>query len=277
MRRLAREPQTTKSKRIACHHARRQIVDHSVADEGSWTDPTTFTAPFGALDKTAVQDETDSSNTATNETSDDAAPAWDSSTSSTASTAASQASNDGEEEEKDADDTDDDADDASSGGTDTQAETTQSTSSGDSAKTVDSSSGNADDTPPDTSMKTVVKKHRKAQRSAQSIVSSVGSIAAGLFSGGQGTYYYQEGATGACGTANSDSAMIVALSASRFQPSHCGKSVKVTNTANGKSVIATVADRCPGCAENSLDMSTGSYSAIGEFSTGVLPISWGWA
>merc|ERR1711939_449780 len=56
---------------------------------------------------------------------------------------------------------------------------------------------------------------------------------------------------------------------------HCGKTVKVTNTANGKSVVATVADMCPSCASSgSLDLSTGAFDVIGAQDTGVLPISW---
>merc|ERR1712230_92602 len=69
---------------------------------------------------------------------------------------------------------------------------------------------------------------------------------------GQATFFYQNGNPGAC-----------------------GKSVKVTNTANGKSVVATVADMCPSCASSgSLDLSTGAFDVIGAQDTGVLPISW---
>jgi hypothetical protein len=53
---------------------------------------------------------------------------------------------------------------------------------------------------------------------------------------------------------------------------HCGQKVKITNKSNGKSVTATVADLCPGCSYGSLDLSTGTFKAIGDLDTGVLPI-----
>jgi len=40
----------------------------------------------------------------------------------------------------------------------------------------------------------------------------------------------------------------------------CGRKVVVTNTANGKTMSATVADTCPGCSYGSLDLSTGGAS-----------------
>lgn len=43
---------------------------------------------------------------------------------------------------------------------------------------------------------------------------------------------------------------------------HCGKWVVVTNTANGKSVRAQVADTCPGCAYGSLDLSVGAFDQV---------------
>lgn len=74
---------------------------------------------------------------------------------------------------------------------------------------------------------------------------------------------------------------------------YCGKTVVITNTANGESVTvsvlhilslafadpslsqATVADACPSCtSEYSLDLSTGTFDAIGEEATGVLDITW---
>lgn len=57
----------------------------------------------------------------------------------------------------------------------------------------------------------------------------------------------------------------------------CGRSLTITNTANGKSVVAIVQDACPSCVSKySLDMSTGAFDAIGDRDTGILPISWKW-
>ncbi|KAL7340736.1 RlpA-like double-psi beta-barrel-protein domain-containing protein-containing protein [Rhodotorula toruloides] len=58
---------------------------------------------------------------------------------------------------------------------------------------------------------------------------------------------------------------------------YCGRELTITNTANGKSVVATVADACPGCSSRfSLDLSLGAFEAIGDLDTGVLPIVWSW-
>ena len=51
----------------------------------------------------------------------------------------------------------------------------------------------------------------------------------------------------------------------------------MTNTQNGKSVVATVADQCPGCQgnPNSLDLSVAAFEAIaGSLDVGVVPITY---
>jgi len=53
----------------------------------------------------------------------------------------------------------------------------------------------------------------------------------------------EDGNAGACGSTHSDSDKIVALQTSMYgSGSYCGKTVVITNTSNGKSVTATVAD-----------------------------------
>lgn len=65
-------------------------------------------------------------------------------------------------------------------------------------------------------------------------------------------HFTEEGGTGACGTAHDDSFKLVALASGLYDAdSHCGDYVTITNTDNGKSVTALVADRCPGCQERS--------------------------
>ncbi|GAA5980533.1 hypothetical protein JCM5350_004337 [Sporobolomyces pararoseus] len=99
---------------------------------------------------------------------------------------------------------------------------------------------------------------------------------------GQGTYFFQGGVAGACGEVNPDSALIVALDYRLYGDmgkvsKYCGKSLTITNTANGKSVVATVADACPSCESQwSLDLSEAAFGAIGDYDTGILPISWVW-
>ncbi|KAG0328438.1 hypothetical protein BGZ99_005303 [Dissophora globulifera] len=74
---------------------------------------------------------------------------------------------------------------------------------------------------------------------------------------------------------------IVALNAWQMGPESwgnpvCGRKVHITNTANGKSVVATIVDKCPGdeCAWGSLDLSPAAFNAIGNQAQGVLSISW---
>ena len=64
--------------------------------------------------------------------------------------------------------------------------------------------------------------------------------------------------------------------AQRFNQGLCGRQVQVTNTNNGESVVATVADECPGCQgnPNSLDLSQGAFDQIADESEGVVPITW---
>lgn len=96
---------------------------------------------------------------------------------------------------------------------------------------------------------------------------------------GQATYFYQGGNPGNCGSVNSDGTYLVALSlGSQYAGgSHCGQSVRITNTANGRTITAFVADSCPGCGYGSLDLSVGAFQGLGDMSQGVLPISWSWA
>jgi len=93
--------------------------------------------------------------------------------------------------------------------------------------------------------------------------------------GGQGTFFYQNGVAGACGTVHSDNDVIFAMDSAIYSQSICGKSVTITNVANGKSVTGTVADECPTCNNaQSIDMSVGAFTQIAEESTGEIDITW---
>ncbi|BGP28552.1 hypothetical protein JCM10296v2_000288 [Rhodotorula toruloides] len=101
------------------------------------------------------------------------------------------------------------------------------------------------------------------------------SASSGAYSG-QATYFFQNGVAGACGSVHSDSDYIVAMDSRMYAGgSHCGQTVHITNTKNGKTVTATVADECPSCSSSgSLDLSQGAFNAIGSESDGVEPITW---
>ncbi|KAI0065385.1 barwin-like endoglucanase [Artomyces pyxidatus] len=94
------------------------------------------------------------------------------------------------------------------------------------------------------------------------------------------TFFYQEGAPGACGVVHSDNDLIAAIDQARYGNSGnasplCNKKVQITNKDNGKSVVVTIVDDCPGCKNSdSIDLSTGAFNAIADPATGVVPISW---
>jgi rare lipoprotein A (peptidoglycan hydrolase) len=60
------------------------------------------------------------------------------------------------------------------------------------------------------------------------------------------------------------------------QPSSwCGRTVRVTNTDNGKTVDVMIQDACPTCeTSTSLDLSHGAFLQIAEESQGKVPITW---
>lgn len=92
---------------------------------------------------------------------------------------------------------------------------------------------------------------------------------------GRGTFYFQGGAFGACGQIHQDSDFIIALPESQYDGgSHCGQSVTITDTSSGNTQTAIVADLCPGCGGDSIDMSVGLFTAFAPESVGVIPVSW---
>ncbi|OCF37339.1 hypothetical protein I317_06959 [Kwoniella heveanensis CBS 569] len=95
---------------------------------------------------------------------------------------------------------------------------------------------------------------------------------------GQATYFNV--GLGACGWTNVDSDYIVAVNSEQYglngYGGNCGQWLTITNTDNGKSVKAYVADECPTCSWGSLDLSPKVFSDLtdGNFDLGVFPISW---
>ncbi|KAI4221686.1 MAG: hypothetical protein L6R36_006711, partial [Xanthoria steineri] len=90
---------------------------------------------------------------------------------------------------------------------------------------------------------------------------------------GIATFYEQNGGTGSCGQVHKESDRIIALSpswqGSGYPPKYCGRKIEITNTGGGqnnngqgKVIQATVADTCPGCDSNHLDLSHGAFQAL---------------
>ncbi|WVW80146.1 hypothetical protein I302_102121 [Kwoniella bestiolae CBS 10118] len=121
-----------------------------------------------------------------------------------------------------------------------------------------------------------------AAAETSSAASSSGS--SDVKTGGFATFFYQGGNAGACGTVHSDSDKVIAIDSNGYwsdfsQPSqYCGKYITITNTNNGKTVTAMVADVCPTCvSDNSLDLSVGAFTEIASEDDGSVPITWVWA
>lgn len=104
-----------------------------------------------------------------------------------------------------------------------------------------------------------------------------------VYTGGYATFYSQGGVAGECGTVHSDDDYVIAIDSngwwqdyeSNDSSPYCGKHITLTNTNNGKSVTAVVADVCPTCeTANSLDLSIGAFNQIATEEDGMVPITW---
>ncbi|GAA5997152.1 RlpA-like double-psi beta-barrel domain-containing protein [Rhodotorula paludigena] len=91
---------------------------------------------------------------------------------------------------------------------------------------------------------------------------------------GSGTYFYQNGNAGNCGSVHSDSDYIIALESSMYgSGGHCGQSVTISH--GGKSIQAKVADSCPSCVSStSIDLSEGAFQALAPLSAGMIDVTW---
>lgn len=122
-----------------------------------------------------------------------------------------------------------------------------------------------------------------ASTSSSSASTSSSTTSSQVYTGGYATFYSQDGVAGACGTMHSDSDYVIAIDSngwwqdyeSNDNSPYCGKQITLTNTNNGKSVTATVADVCPTCeTNNSLDLSIGAFNQIATEEEGMVPITW---
>ena len=84
-----------------------------------------------------------------------------------------------------------------------------------------------------------------------------------------GASYYYTGTTTANGEAFNPDGLTAASKTLAFNTK-----VKVTNLANGKSVIVRINDRGPYVTGRCLDLARGAFSQIAALSTGVITVSW---
>jgi hypothetical protein len=92
--------------------------------------------------------------------------------------------------------------------------------------------------------------------------------------GGDLTWFTQNGVPGACGTVHDDSDFIAALDYRAYgdtssQSPYCGKKIRIS--WQDKSVDVIVADACPTCDNaSSVDLSLAAFQALAPLDTGVL-------
>ncbi|PWN41927.1 barwin-like endoglucanase [Ceraceosorus guamensis] len=91
---------------------------------------------------------------------------------------------------------------------------------------------------------------------------------------GHATFFYQGGNAGSCGTAHSDSDAVVAISSAKHDSSNCGKWITITNTQTGQTTSAQIADTCPTCGTDDIDLSKGAFNKIGTTEEGEVPVTW---
>ncbi|KAI1101891.1 RlpA-like double-psi beta-barrel-protein domain-containing protein-containing protein [Jackrogersella minutella] len=89
--------------------------------------------------------------------------------------------------------------------------------------------------------------------------------------------YYQPG-LGSCGETNTAEDHIVALAPAQFEadPKACGKTIQIT-IAGGKTATAKVVDKCMGCSDDSIDVSTAVFQELADLTVGRAQIEWDYA
>ncbi|KAL7270533.1 hypothetical protein RUND412_006749 [Rhizina undulata] len=80
--------------------------------------------------------------------------------------------------------------------------------------------------------------------------------------------FYSPG-LGACGTTNSATDLIGAVNAAFFK---CGQQIRLIR--DSKSVIVTIVDLCPGCAQGDVDLSPAAFSQLATSSEGRVKVTW---
>ncbi|KAK4699918.1 hypothetical protein P7C70_g6334, partial [Phenoliferia sp. Uapishka_3] len=96
------------------------------------------------------------------------------------------------------------------------------------------------------------------------------------YTGGQGTYFTQNGVAGACGKVNLDTAKVIAIDSAMYNNgANCGRSITITRVSDGRTATGVVADECPTCNNGtSLDMSEGLFLELGTYDEGEFDIEW---
>ncbi|KAG0164486.1 hypothetical protein DFQ28_010277 [Apophysomyces sp. BC1034] len=83
---------------------------------------------------------------------------------------------------------------------------------------------------------------------------------------------------GACGWWDNDHSMIAALGPGIYgsmnsKSKYCGRKIEIIGP-KGNKITVQVADGCPECAPNHLDLSPAAFAKLGDFNTGILKVKW---
>ncbi|KAJ7940580.1 RlpA-like double-psi beta-barrel-protein domain-containing protein-containing protein [Mycena leptocephala] len=109
-----------------------------------------------------------------------------------------------------------------------------------------------------------------------STAASSDKTSSSFFTGGFGTWFTQNGVAGACGKVHKDTDFVVALQTKTYaKGANCGRTIRVTNLSNGKTVDGLVADECPTCTNSDcVDMSLKMFESLAALSVGEFDIKW---
>ena len=93
---------------------------------------------------------------------------------------------------------------------------------------------------------------------------------------GSATFYLPNHGIGHCGWPINNMDWAVALPNSHYDGgAHCGKGIVVHH--KGKTLTGIVADSCPGCADNQLDLDEGFFDQFDLESVGRINVDWHFA
>lgn len=125
----------------------------------------------------------------------------------------------------------------------------------------------------------MVSADRSGARLMWAAVCGLGLMLLGMAGGaqaaqGDATWYTYTGG-GNCSFPLPEGIYTVAMNAEDYQGSKaCGGMIKVTNPANGLTVLARVDNQCPECLKGDVDLSAEAFAQIADPTLGRIPVSW---